>query len=313
MYEENTRCPLQSECDKKCIYQHHERDCQFYRGNSRPGMELPDQEAAIRDEYEAAMSAANILSAPATTNQSKTDNAKAETSHLVLLPVTRLHPHPDNPRKDVGDIQELSDSIKANGIFQNLTVVPDNPTSSYTTFTVIIGHRRLAAAKLAGLTEVPCVVTMMTEKEQIQTMLMENMQRTDLTVYEQAQGFQMMLDLGSTVEEISEKSGFSKTTVRRRVKMMELDQDVLKQVSERQISITDIDKLAQIEDIVARNQCLAEIGTSQFDQSVTAQLRRQAIKRNLPIIKKMLKDAKAKSLEQNECWSGKYDNIGSYA
>ena len=63
-------------------------------------------------------------------------------------------------------------------------------------YRVVIGHRRLAAAKLAGLAEVPCAVVEMTEQEQIATMLLENMQRSDLTVYEQAQGFQMMLDLG---------------------------------------------------------------------------------------------------------------------
>ena len=56
-------------------------------------------------------------------------------------------------------------------------------------YTVVIGHRRLAAAKLAGLTEVPCAVVEMTEQEQIATMLLENMQRSDLTVYEQAQRF----------------------------------------------------------------------------------------------------------------------------
>ena len=56
-------------------------------------------------------------------------------------------------------------------------------------YTVVIGHRRLAAAKLAGLRELPCVITEMTLQEQLRTMLMENMQRTDLTVYEQAQAF----------------------------------------------------------------------------------------------------------------------------
>lgn len=55
-------------------------------------------------------------------------------------------------------------------------------------------------------------------------MLLENMQRSDLTVYEQAQGFQMMLDLGESISDISEKTGFSETTVRRRVKLLELDQ-----------------------------------------------------------------------------------------
>ncbi len=120
-------------------------------------------------------------------------------------------------------------------------------------YKVIIGHRRLAAAKAAGLEKVPCVVADMTPKEQLQTMLLENMQRSDLTVYEQAQGFQLMLDMGSTMEEIAEKSGFSQTTVRRWVKMMELDQEKLKEVSKRQLSLADFDKLAQIEDIKVRH------------------------------------------------------------
>ena len=135
---------------------------------------------------------------------------------MTYLPVDSLHPHPDNPRKDLGDLTELADSIRANGIFQNLTVIPVD--DNFEQFTVVIGHRRLAAAKLAGLMEVPCVIAQMTVKEQMQTMLLENMQRAELTVYEQAQGFQMMLDLGSTVEEVAEKSGFSVATVRRRVK-----------------------------------------------------------------------------------------------
>lgn len=312
----NDRCPLQGECGrKKCEHKFCERDCSYYQDNARPGAEIPDQEEAMEAEWEARMSDRSVLAnatATATPQEPEPVVVQGNSSLLVLLPVDRLHPHPDNPRKDLGDLTELADSIKANGVFQNLTVVPDDPTSSYTSFTVIIGHRRLAAAKLAGLTEVPCAVTEMTVKEQVQTMLLENMQRSDLTVYEQAQGFQMMLDLGSTVDEIAEKSGFSKATVRRRVKMMELDQDTLKQVSsERQLSLADFDKLAQVEDIKARNQCLAEIGTSQFAQSVATQLRKQSIKKNLPIVKKAIKDAKGKSIKQSETWGEKYENIGT--
>lgn len=230
---------------------------------------------------------------------------------MMPLPVDKLIPHPDNPRKELGDLTELADSIKANGIFQNLTVVPVDET--YETFTVVIGHRRLAAAKLAGLKEVPCVIASMDAKEQVRTMLLENMQRSDLTVYEQAQGFQMMLDMGDSVEEIATKSGFSKATVRRRVKMLELDQGTLKAVSERQLSLTDFDELAKIENANARNACLSEIGTSNFKQSVATQLRKQAIKKNLPAVKKLLKAAKAKAIAQNDTWSNKYENVGAYS
>ncbi len=225
-------------------------------------------------------------------------------SEMVFIPADRLVPHPDNPRKDLGDLTELAVSIKENGIFQNLTVVPEAEDR----FTVIIGHRRLAAAKLAGLTELPCVIVEMTPKEQVQTMLLENMQRTDLTVYEQAQGFQMMLDLGATVEEIAEKSGFSQTTVRRRVKMMELDQKTLKEVSVRQLSLGDFDALAQIEDIKERNKVLESIGTRDFDANMSRALSVQAERRNRPIVKAWLKEIGAKELTQQEAWSNKYES-----
>ena len=97
--------------------------------------------------------------------------------YIDNLRIELLTPHPDNPRKDLGDLTELAASIKENGVLQNLTVVPHEDG-----YRVIIGHRRLEAAKLAGLTEVPCVIVDMSPKEQVQTMLLENMQRADLTV-----------------------------------------------------------------------------------------------------------------------------------
>lgn len=272
----NDRCPLQSECERKrCDYKFREKECNYYIGNARPGAEIGDQVSDSEYaewEKEILASASEDDSGTETPPGQITEMPAGPSGLMMPLPVDKLIPHPDNPRKDLGDLTELADSIKANGIFQNLTVVPADADCE--TFTVVIGHRRLAAAKLAGLKEVPCVIANMDAKEQVRTMLLENMQRSDLTVYEQAQGFQMMLDMGDSVEEIAAKSGFSKATVRRRVKMLELDQGTLKTVSERQLSLTDFDELAKIEDTKARNACLSEIGTSNFKLSVTTQLRK---------------------------------------
>lgn len=199
-------------------------------------------------------------------------------AELEYISVDRIHQHPDNPRKELGDLSELADSIKVNGVLQNLTVVPsyqvdaveeqilrgviDVPDDDQ--YVVIIGHRRLAAAKMAGLTEVPCVVASMTAKEQVQTILMENMQRADLTVYEQAQGFQMMIDLGDTVEDIAEKSGFSATTVRRRVKLLELDKDKFKKSEERGVSLFEYMELDKLKSPERKNEMLDYIGTENF-------------------------------------------------
>nr|DAI88808.1 MAG TPA: chromosome partitioning protein [Caudoviricetes sp.] len=192
---------------------------------------------------------------------------------LTTIAIEKLHPHPDNPRKVLGDIDELADSIKANGILQNLTVVPMN--DDWTEFTVIIGHRRLAAAKQAGLTELPCAVVEMTEKEQLSTMLTENMQRSDLTVYEEAKGCQLLLDLGDTVAEVAEKTGFSESKIRRRVKLCELDEEAFKESQIRQPTLQDYDRLNQIKDIDVRNELLTSIGTNNFDNRLYFAVQKQ--------------------------------------
>lgn len=189
-------------------------------------------------------------------------------AELKYIAVRKLWQHPDNPRKDLGDLTELADSIKKNGVLQNLTVVhligDISGKWDGESYRVIIGHRRLAAAKLAGLETVPCVVTDLTPQEQIRTMLMENIQRSDLTVYEQAQGFQMMLDLGDTVEDIAEETGFSATTVRRRVKLLELDREKFKQSEKRGATLFDYMELDKLKSPERKNEMLEYIGTENF-------------------------------------------------
>lgn len=206
-------------------------------------------------------------------------------SKLQMIPTDKLHPHPQNPRKVIGDVTELAESIKANGILQNLTVVPMN--DDWTEFTVIIGHRRLAAAKQAGLTELPCAVVEMSEKEQLSTMLTENMQRSDLTVYEEAKGCQLLLDLGDTVSEIAEKTGFSESKIRRRVKLCELDEEAFKESQIRQPTLADYDRLNQIKDIETRNKLLESIGTNNFDNLLYSAVKKQETEEEKEKIEKL--------------------------
>lgn len=179
---------------------------------------------------------------------------------IVYISVDQLHPHPDNPRKNLGDLTELSESIKAKGVLQNLTVVPAEEGG----YRIIIGHRRHAAGVQAGLDELPCVVVAMTPQEQFETMMVENVQRSDLTVYEQAEGFQMMMDMGNSVEDIASKTGFSKTTVYSRMKLMELDKKKFQKAEKRGATMTDYLKLNEIKDPALRNKVLDTIGTPDF-------------------------------------------------
>ncbi len=197
-------------------------------------------------------------------------------SELRYIEVSKIYPHPDNPRKDVGDVTELAESIKASGILQNLTLVPFEDG-----YRVIIGHRRLAASKLAGLTEVPCVVCEMTPQEQVKTMLMENIQRSDLTVYEQAQGFQMMLDMGETIESIAKDSGFSQTTVRRRVKLLDLDAEKFRKSESRGATLQDYMELEKIEDPELKNKVLDFIGTSNFKNELKSAIEQEKFQKRM--------------------------------
>ena len=197
-------------------------------------------------------------------------------AEIVMIPIDHLHAHPDNPRKDLGDLSELAESIKAKGILQNLTVVPlvlVDPDATISLgddhYCIVIGHRRQAAALLAGLTELPCAIVQMSYEDQIATMLVENMQRSDLTVYEEAKGFQMMLDLGKSIKEVSEMSGFSETTVRHRAKLAELDEKKFKKAVDRGATLFDFMELESFDDPAEKETLLDVIGTSDFKNKLS--------------------------------------------
>lgn len=207
---------------------------------------------------------------------------------IVMIDIKRLHQHPKNPRKNIGDVTELTESIRKSGILQNLTVVPW--TSELTgegcdgDYTVIIGHRRMAAAKAAGMSALPCVIKEMTPAEQLATMLAENIQRSDLTPIEQAEGIQMMFDIGESVADVSAKTGFSESTVRRRMKLLELDRDKLRATEGRGVTLADYEKLNEIEDIETRNTVLESIGTNNFNMKLRTALDNQQTERKRQLI-----------------------------
>ncbi len=222
-------------------------------------------------------------------------------NQIVMLSVDSLRDHPDNPRKDLGDLTELSDSIKVNGIFQNLTVVPTEETGGSVEdkpYTIIIGHRRTAAAKKAGVKELPCVIAHMSKEEQLSTMLSENLQRNDLTVYEQARTFaQLKFDFGMSDAEIAKKSGFSKATVKSRLEIAKLDGDKIKEAEENgvQISLEDLKKLEKIKNVETRNEILDEIGGYNFDWKLRRAEDKEQSERLLKILMPVLSTFAVKS------------------
>ena len=267
--------------------------------------------------------------------------------NIEMILTGLIKPHPDNPRKDLGDLKELTESIRQNGIYQNLTVVPrrvpmvgddnllmpgqiqrcSNPAEKERMqdafnaglkvigYTVVIGHRRLAAAKEAGLKKVPCAVVEMSPQKQIETMILENMQRADLTVYEQVKGFQLLLDLGDSIEGIAQKTGFSEKTIKRRTEIARLDPDKLERIMKgrgKQLTLEEFDKLAGIKDLETRNKLLEEIGTRNFDYVVAAAKAAEKTKEMIPAVKEWIKNlpGKKEKVSESEAWG--YDLLTLY-
>ncbi len=225
--------------------------------------------------------------------------------NIRMIAIEKIHNHPDNPRKDVGDVTELAESIKHSGIMQNLTVVPYEGE-----YRVIIGHRRLAASKVAGLKEVPCVVVEMSEKEQLGVMLCENMQRVDLTLVEQAQGMQLMLDMGDSVPEIAKKTGLSKATVGKRIKLSALPQDKLKEAECRGGTLDEYLKCLEIENDKKREELLDKVGTNDFAWRYKNAMDDQKAKKNKPIMLALLKNVGAEKFKvPSDRWSSKYESV----
>lgn len=242
----------------------------------------------------------------------------------VNISTSELYPHPDNPRKDLGDLTELTESIKTAGnVYQNLAVIPGHYVHNELVeggYTIIIGHRRCAAAKAAGLFRLPCkIIEDSTRNEQIAIMLEENIQRNDLTIYEQAQSFQLMLDLGETEDTLAEKTGFSKQTIKHRVELAKLDKDIFKEKSEDegfQMTLKDMYMLEQIEDIEARNEVLKRCENSgQLQWKAANKIKEIEKERNKETIIKMLEEKGVKPAPeryQNERYSNKWNTVKDY-
>jgi ParB family transcriptional regulator, chromosome partitioning protein len=201
---------------------------------------------------------------------------------IQMISVDRIDPHPLNPRHDLGDLGDLVKSIKAQGIRQNLLLVP-NGTSTIpgveagtirhaTRYTVVIGHSRLAAAKIAKLDQVPVSIDRhLDEAQQLELMLLENLQRTDLTPIEEGEGFQGLLNLGVSEAGISKAIGIGSKTIKSRLQLLTLPELARERIHNGQGSLLDAVALEGFADDEALQVELAEfLGTVNFAVKVQA-------------------------------------------
>lgn len=136
--------------------------------------------------------------------------ARSNRSVGKILPIDKIEPNPDQPRVEIGDLSELTNSIKEKGVLEPLLVKPNKDG----TWMIIAGERRWRASNLAGLKEVPCIELDLDEKSIAEIALIENLQRKDLTIWEVADGLAALSTrFGYKHEEIAKQIGKSRTSV----------------------------------------------------------------------------------------------------
>ena len=153
-----------------------------------------------------------------------------KTGRVVFLPARSIRPNPAQPRKVFREdaLQELSESIQRHGILQPLSV-----RRSGLSYELIAGERRLRAAQMAGLTEIPCIIMQMDDRESGMAAMIENLQRQDLDFIEEAQGIaNLMTQFDMSQERAARMLGKSQSAIANKLRLLRHSDAVLQALRE---------------------------------------------------------------------------------
>lgn len=155
-----------------------------------------------------------------------------------MIAVEQLDPNPLQPRVEIGDLTELTDSIRDKGVLEPLLV---KPTGINGRWMIIAGERRWRAARAAGLREVPCIEMDVDEQSVAEIALIENMQRKDLTPWEEADGLAALCTrFGYTHEDVAKKVGKSRSTVTEALSIASLPEEIREQCRQADINVKSL-------------------------------------------------------------------------
>ena len=162
------------------------------------------------------------------------------------IAIDRLKPNPLQPRRrwDPESLEELAQSIREMGILQPIVVVPDEDS-----YTIIVGERRWRAAKKIGLQAIPVIIRNLTEAQQYEAMLIENLQREDLNPLEIATAYQKMIqEFSYTQEDVAKKVGKDRASIAIYLRLLKLPAEVQELIADGKLSMGHARALIPIED-----------------------------------------------------------------
>jgi ParB family chromosome partitioning protein len=190
------------------------------------------------------------------------------------IPVEKIVINQLQPRKDMGDLAELTESIREKGIIEPVIVRPKDGQ-----YEIVAGERRFRAARQAGMTEIPCIEHDIPDNEALEMSIVENIQRKDLNVIEQAQSIMSLADIyGYSHEEIAKKIGKSRVTVTELIRITDLPEHIKEKCLEMDInSKTFLLELTKIEDPEKMEAILGQYGQKPFSRDKIKQQRKKAV------------------------------------
>ena len=179
-------------------------------------------------------------------------------SKIFDIPTIKIRPNKTQPRKIFDDdkLRDLSKSIEENGILQPLTV----RKVSQSEYEIIAGERRLRAAVMAGMARVPCIIVKCNDRESAMLALLENLQRCDLGLFEEARGISRLIRrYGITQEQAAKKLGKSQSTIANKLRLLNLSYDEQDWIVQAGLSERHARALLKIYDQELRKEALSKI------------------------------------------------------
>lgn len=197
-----------------------------------------------------------------------------------LIPVDKIDPNPEQPRVEIGDLTDLTSSIQEKGVLEPLLVKPSGVNGRWM---IIAGERRWRAAKAAGLREVPCMEMDVDDRAVAEIALIENMQRKDLTAWEEADGLWALCErFGYTHEDVAKKVGKSRSSVTEALSITTLPEEIREECRRADIGVKSL--LLQIvrqPDVEAMRQMIREISEKNLTRDEARAARRSKIEGNV--------------------------------
>lgn len=192
-----------------------------------------------------------------------------ETGRVVFLPAKAIRPNPAQPRKLFREepLDELAESIRQHGILQPLSV-----RRVGTSYELIAGERRLRAGIQAGLTEIPCIVMQMTDRESAMSALVENLQRQDLDFIEEARGIDLLLrQWNMSQEQVAKLLGKSQSGVANKLRLLRHSPQVLEALRRAELTERHARALLKLSSEPQKMQAIAVIARQNMSVARTEQ------------------------------------------